>query len=79
MTTKLVVREQAIQAVEELTQAGWTFEVWAYQPTMTGWWLLKTSTDPIEAMRRGDPKGFHEGALITLALYRSGGHSEAGL
>jgi len=59
-------QEQAYEAVEEIVEAGWEFEAWDYG---VGWWRLSTSDDPVKAMRRGDPRGMHEGALIVKQLY----------
>jgi hypothetical protein len=60
--------DQQIEIVEELIKAGWTFEAQSYGPTK-GWWRLKDSGDPVKAMRRGDPKPFHQGAVAAYELY----------
>ena len=59
---------QAYQTVENLITAGWKFKVHSYTPQTKGWWVLD-GDDSVKALRRGDPKPFHLGAIETAQLY----------
>jgi hypothetical protein len=61
-------QKEAIEAVDELLAAGWEFKPWPNSYSK-GWWTLPTSDDPVMRMRRGDPKGFHAGAVTVKKLY----------
>jgi len=61
-------QDQAIKTVEKLVAAGWQFKAYSYIPQTKGWWVLP-GDDAIKAMRRGDPKLFHQGAIETAELY----------
>ena len=64
-------QKEAIEAVEELLAAGWQWLPW-HRGYRRGWWVLPTSGDPVMRMRRGDPKGFHSGAVTVKKLYLGG-------
>jgi hypothetical protein len=61
-------QNQAIETVKRLVAAGWQFKAHSFTPQMKGWWILP-SDDQTKAMRRGDPKLFHQGAIETAELY----------
>ena len=61
-------QKEAIEAVDELQAAGWQWLPWPNGYTK-GWWVLPNSDDPVMRMRRGDPKGFHAGAVTVKKLY----------
>jgi len=60
----------AYDTVEKLIADGWKFKAYSYSPITKGWWT-KDDGNPVHAMRRGDPKPFHEGAMVTAELYLS--------
>jgi hypothetical protein len=61
-------QREAVDAVEILLAAGWKFKPWQ-NGYGKGWWILPNSQNPVLAMRRGDPKGFHNAAVTTVMLY----------
>ena len=56
------------EIVEEIVKRGWCFKAYDHGYDK-GWWILPDSEDPVKAMRRGDPKGFYQGAEIVKSLY----------
>jgi hypothetical protein len=64
---RVMTQEKAFKTVENLIAAGWEFKAHSFTPTK-GWWILP-GDDQIKAMRRGDPKLFHQGAIETAKLY----------
>ena len=64
----MTTRQQQIKAADELRATGWTFDFYSFAPAK-GWWMLPNSSDPVKAMRRGDPKPLFASALTTIELY----------
>jgi hypothetical protein len=64
-------RDQVTEIVENIFNFGWRFKSYSYVPQCKGWWVLPGSDDPVKAMRRGDPRLFHQGAVNVAELYQT--------
>jgi len=67
MTYLTKTQKQAYNTVEEIIALGWIFK--GHNGYSRGWWVNPGSDKITDRIRRGDPKGFYEGARIVKELY----------